>query len=439
MSFGGGTFLTENKVLPGAYINFVSVSKASSTVSDRGYGAMAVDLDWGPDGTIFAVEQADFQDSPEQYFGYSYTDDEMKGLRDLFLNLQTGYFYRLNGGGAKALCDYCEAKYSGTRGNKIMVSISANVDDATTWDVETYFNGELKDSQTGVAALSDLKDNDFVTWTDSAVISATAGTYLTGGTNGTAATGADHSKFLSLLESYSINTLGCISTDDTIKALYYAYTKRMRDDEGAKFQCVLYNYAKANYEGVINVVSAVTDSIYPESSAVYWVTGAEASCAVNRTVGNKEYDGEFTITCETKQSALKKQINSGYFAFHEISGSETRVLKDINSFTDYTKKKTKDFSSNQVIRVLDQWANDTALIFEKTYLDKSQNIASSRVDLWNDLVDYSNKLADLGAIQDFNSKDITVAAGENKEDVLVNVTINPAEAMEKMYMYVYVA
>jgi hypothetical protein len=54
-------------------------------------------------------------------------------------------------------------------------------------------------------------------------------------------------------------------------------------------------------------------------------------------------------------------------------------------------------------------------------------------------VDYSNKLVNLGALQDFNSKDITVEQGEGKEDVLVNATINPVEAMEKLYMYVYVS
>lgn len=36
MALGGGTFLTQNKILPGAYINFVSVAKASATLSDRG-------------------------------------------------------------------------------------------------------------------------------------------------------------------------------------------------------------------------------------------------------------------------------------------------------------------------------------------------------------------------------------------------------------------
>ena len=33
MALGGGTFLTQNKILPGAYINFISVANASAIFS----------------------------------------------------------------------------------------------------------------------------------------------------------------------------------------------------------------------------------------------------------------------------------------------------------------------------------------------------------------------------------------------------------------------
>lgn len=437
--YGGGTFLTQNKVLPGAYINFISVAKASTTMSDRGYGAMALELDWGPDNAIFTVEQEDFQKSCVKFFGYDYTADSMKGLRDLFLNLKTGYFYRLNGGGVKASCDFATAKYGGSRGNDISIVVAANVDDTTKFDVLTYFDGELEDEQIAVADIKGLTDNDFVTWKTTGTLAATAGTSLTGGTNGTTASGDDHSKFLALLEAYSFNVLGCLSTDTAVKSLYQSYVKRMRDDVGSKFQVVLYGGTAPDYEGVINVDTPVTDSTFPESAAVYWVTGAEASCAVNRSVTNKVYDGEFTLTCETKQSALKNHISAGHFVFHNVGGDEVRVLKDINSFTEFTKYKTRDFSLNQVIRVLDQFANDVAVLFNKTYLGKTQNDDAGRVLFWNDLIDYAKTLQSLEAIQNFDSKDVTVAQGNDKESVLVNAQLNPVVCMEKLYMYVYVA
>lgn len=435
--FGGGTFLTQNKVLPGAYINFQSVASASSTLSDRGYGALGLELDWGPDNSIFTVTQEDFQEDPRPYFGYDYTDDAMKGLRDLFLNLKTGYFYRLNSGGVQASCTFAKAKYSGVRGNNIQIIVAANVDDTSKFDVTTYFDGDKVDQQSGVSDISELTDNDYVTWTSGATLAVTAGTTLTGGTNGNAATGESHSAFLTALEAYSFNTLGCLATDDTVKELYLAFVKRMRDDVGTKFQLVGFQMNNPDYEGIINLDTSVSDNGWPASSLVYWLTGAEASCAVNRSCTNKTYDGEFTPVCDTKASQLESDIDDGYLVFHSVNGT-VRVLKDINSFVSFTKYKTRDFSLNQVIRVLDQIGNDVALLFEKTYLGKVNNNTAGRTDFWDDLCDYAKQLLQIEAIQDFDTSDITVTAGDEKEAVLTTFNVNPTCAMEKLYMYVYV-
>ncbi len=44
---GGGTFTKQDKVLPGSYINFVSLAKAASMLSERGYAALPMVMDWG--------------------------------------------------------------------------------------------------------------------------------------------------------------------------------------------------------------------------------------------------------------------------------------------------------------------------------------------------------------------------------------------------------
>ena len=185
MALGGGIWAVQNKVLPGTYINFSSVAKASATLSDRGYAAMPLMLDWGPDSTVFTVTSGDFQKNSLKIFGHAYTDDALLPLRELFQYTQTLYAYRLNGGGAKATCAYCTAKYSGIAGNKLYVVIAANADNADLFDVSLYYDTTLLDTQT-VAAATALKDNDFVTWKTTASLAATAKTPLTGGTNGTA-------------------------------------------------------------------------------------------------------------------------------------------------------------------------------------------------------------------------------------------------------------
>ena len=48
MALGGGTWQVQNKVLPGYYVNFSSVPRASAALSDRGYAAAPFEL--GPGG-----------------------------------------------------------------------------------------------------------------------------------------------------------------------------------------------------------------------------------------------------------------------------------------------------------------------------------------------------------------------------------------------------
>ena len=67
----------------------------------------------GVSGEIFEVTNGDVQKNSMEIFGYEYTDDKMKGLRDLFLNTQTFYGYRLNGDGKKASNNLAEALYAG--------------------------------------------------------------------------------------------------------------------------------------------------------------------------------------------------------------------------------------------------------------------------------------------------------------------------------------
>lgn len=434
MALGGGVWLTQNKVIPGSYINFISAARASVNLSDRGYAAMPLILDWGPDDEVFTVEVADFQKESLKIFGYDYTNDKIKGLRDLFRNIKTLYAYKLNKG-VKASNTFATAKYSGIRGNNITIVIESNVDSPSEFDVYTLFDNNEVDIQT-VGAATELVSNDYVDFKTSAELVATAGVPMTGGTNGEV-TGNNYQTFLDKIESYSFNTLGCISTEDSIKDLFAQFTKRLRDDMGVKFQTVLYNH-KADYEGVINLKNKITDVRELESSLVYWTTGASAGCAVNKSNTNKTYDGDFTVFVDYKQSELEKAIKAGEFVFHKV-GDEVRVLTDIDSFVSVTKDKNEDFQSNQVIRVLDQIANDIAVLFNKQYIGQAQNNEAGRIAFWNDLVAYNKELERIQALENVVADDIKVQKGNDKKSVLVNNPVTPVCAMEKLYMTVVVS
>ena len=432
MALGGGTFTAQNKVLPGAYINFVSIATANSALSDRGIATMPLELDWGIENDVFEVTSADFQKNSLKLFGYSYEHEKMKGLRDLFKNITTLYAYRLNGGGTKAENDYATAKFSGVRGNDLKIVIQKNIDNNEMFDVKTVFDNAVVDVQTVINTAS-LTENDYIIFKEFE-LAETAGTPLTGGKNGET-DGASHQNYLDKIEAFSFNVMGVASTESTIKSLYVNFCKRLRDEVGAKFQTVVYNCA-ADYEGVINVKNKAIDA--SEASLVYWVTGVAAGCAVNKSNLNKVYDGEFDVDVNYTQSQLVSAIKAGEFTLHRV-GDDVRVLEDVNSLVTVSDTKGEIFKDNQTIRVIDQIANDIAVLFNTKYLGVVPNDAAGRISLWSDIVQHHEQLQDIRAIEEFSDEDVTVAQGNSKKSVVVNDAVTVVNAMAKLYMTVTVS
>ena len=90
------------------------------------------------------------------------------------------------------------------------------------------------------------------------------------------------------------------------------------------------------------------------------------------------------------------------------------------------------------MRVLDQVANDIALLFGRKYLGQVPNDSAGRISLWNDIVKHHQELQAIRAIERFAPDDVRVTAGDSKKAVLVEDYITPVNAMEQLYMTVYV-
>lgn len=192
----------------------------------------------------------------------------------------------------------------------------------------------------------------------------------------------------------------------------------------------------ADFEGVVSVKNGIVGNA--ESAAlVPWATGVVAGTAVNKSATNMTYDGEYEVDTDYTQTELENGILEGSFMFHLVD-DEVRVLEDINTFVSVTDEKSADFSSNQTIRVLDQIANDIAVLFGTKYIGKVPNDASGRISLWNDIVKHHQELQNIRAIENFNPDNVTVAQGDTKKAVVVADYVTPVNAMAQLYMTVYV-
>lgn len=424
---GGGTYISKNKVLPGAYFQFVSKSAATATLAERGVAAMALELNWGPDDVIFDVDTADFQKNSMKIFGYDYTAKELQSVRELLCHAKKLHLYKLTSGGTKAENEFATAVCCGTRGNDLQVVIQ---EDKGVYIVSLYL-GTVKVDEQKVKAVEELVDNDYVTWkkTENANLTATGGKNLTGGTNKEAEE-ATHQKFLNMIESYpDTNAIGYMGKNDELKDLYIKFATRVRDEVGIKLQAVVYNETADNI-AVVNVKN--------DENLVPWVTGVVAGTAVNKSAANMKYDGELTVDAGYTQKELEAALKSGEFVLHQV-GTGVYVLDDVNSFVSVTDEMGEVFKDNQTVRVIDNISTSIAAVFAEKYIGKVPNNASGRTSLWSDIVRIHQKLNDMQAIEGFESDDIVVLEGDHKKSVAVNSAITVVNTMTKLYMKTVIA
>ena len=343
---GGGIFVTQNKKLPGSYINIVSASSVNSSIlGERGVVAIALPLNFKAN-TVIELSKIDFVTNSKDLIGVDYEDASIIHLREIFRHATKVYIYDLGETGAVA--DAVKA-----------------------------------------------------------------------------------------LEPYEFNVLCAYTGDADAIETYIEAVKSWRDEYGKKCQVVVYNTPNCDSEGVINVVSKVSNEGALEYALTAWVAGAEAGCRANESCTNMVYDGEYTIICDKTQKELEDCLTNGEIVFHLVY-QKVRLLEDINSLTTTTLEKGEVFKSNQTIRVIDQIANDIAKLFNTKYLGKIPNNKSGRISLWGDIVSHHKELESIQAIENFNSDLLTVEQGINKKSVVVNDVITVVNAMAQLYMTIEV-
>lgn len=574
MAFGGGTFTKYDKFMPGTYINTITIG-APQSEAVRGVTTTGLVLDWGPDNTPFEIGATDFQENAESITGYAYNDPKNVALRELFRNANVVIGYKLNSKDSKkAKSDKVgEARYSGTVGNDITVSVYADANDEEKYDVSTYYKGVLKDLQivpkdtltnktvtveksgssivgetsgasdlqtsvtatytfeknqvtvkfnslpskyelkpnlkyntsnaelspgvidlevddnnntatytfgpdaqtaqdytfeaivkekssetkytfnshkfkvkvtsqeeTGASAAA-LSDNDFVIFKKEGTITQNAGYSFEGGESGSSVVVGDYSNYLGALESRSFDVLVYDGTEESVKELFTTYTKRMRDEVGKYFQTVLYDYDKADYEGVISVYNKVSeDSEYiKESSLVNWVAGYSSAVDLSNELTSKLYNGELNVDTSTPDAKLEIIVKKGNFVFHRVSETEVYTLFDVNTLTTFTEDHDQRLSENKTIRVIDYIHNTEAYQINRNYIGSTPNTVEGRALIWNRCYEILDQLQQAGAITGFVENDLTVdPVPTDRHAVRINQSFAVTGTIYRVYITTYI-
>ena len=444
----GGTFLIQNKVRPGAYINFVAVPQSLMNVSDRGIATMALPMSWGPEGEIIDILSSDLTDgSSLAKIGYSSSDVESLLFRICLQNCYRLKAWRLDTGGIKANATIGTgetalkptAKYAGICGNDIKIVIVKDDDSGSTYTVETLYKGIRKDIQSKLTSPSSLQDNDWVDWnvTEQTVFTATAATSLTQGTNGTVTESTAYTDYWAKMKTETWNTMGLLSEDATTKTAFCEYIKDLRENEGVKVQGCVYDKATYDYEGIISSDQGYKTEVeeISEVNFVAWVTGATAGAEINESNTHKTVQDAVEIIGELTNTEIIDALNSGKFVISKLRSGTIVVEKDINTLHTFTTDRSYDFSKNRVIRVLDEMGNTVMNTWDENYCGKLDNDADGRNVYKADLVSYGNTLQGIHAITNFlGADDIEVLRGDDVDSIVVNWPVQPVDSMEKLYM-----
>ncbi len=503
----GGTFQSMNKVRAGAYINTESVPKPMTQVGTRGTGTLPIPLSWGPQLVeLYSTDLTDGTSLAK--VGLDVTDDEALILRKHLSNCYKSFIYRLDAGGKKATATVgtkvYEAKYAGSFGNKIQIvvtqnlyayiggetgkfftneelalgtivysdealntvvgsvtqfdntsgisitvgsgtteSVSVETSDAITYTVQTIVDGVRKDTQI-VSNGKALVDNDFVVFDDTDVLEVTAGTVLTGGTDGTVEDSA-YTTYFAEMGNRKFDTMGLpYATSKAVLDAAKLFITQQNEQYGRKCKLVVLK-SNTDSDYVINVINGyetTEETITPEIF-VAEVTGMDAGAAINQSLTYRVVaDPEVAVAIidQIPDKDIEAALNAGKFILSKRDDGAIVIEKDINSLHTFTPKKNYAFSKNRVKRTLDEICNTFKLKWETAYIGKVDNNATGQNIYKADCINYLNTLQNVyGAIKNFDGlTDLEVLAGQEVDSVVVNLAVQPVDSMEKLYMTVKV-
>lgn len=437
----GGTWQSQNKVRPGAYINFTGTPKTLSSVGERGTVATPLSLSWGAQVIEMTAQDLVTGASLEKA-GVLFTEDESINLRLLLQSCSRAIIYRLNAEtSTKATKTVAglkvTARHGGTFGNKIKFTVEVGTGQIT---VKTYADGILKDTQR-VADVSGLVENAFVEFEEATgdIASISTRTPLEGGTDGTEVT--DISEALAAFESYQFNILAITQAGSTTKEQAVQWVEGMRNDKGVKIQVVLSEY-NADSVAVISTWQGYTledGTEISKAQAVLAIASLEAGAKINQSLTGAVIPGAIKVNGDpTRHDDIVDALNAGKLILSRRKDGAIVIEKDQNTLHTFTPTQGYIFSKNRPTRVMDQAGNDIPLMFNKSYLGKVDNDDEGREIFKNDLVVYFKTLEGMKAIQNFSADDVQVLPGNDSDAVIVEAWIQPIDSMEKLYMKVNV-
>lgn len=442
----GGTWNAQNKVRPGVYIRFKSSGQMGLTTGERGVVAICEPLSWGPVAQVMEINAGD---DMTQYTGYDITSPNNLFLNEIFKgsNRTDGpskvLLYRPTANSSSEATVTtgsltATALYPGIRGNDISIVITELTEPASSFLVSTVVDNEIVDQQTA-ATIDQLVNNDWVSFSGTGALAATAGSPLAGGADGTVQSAA-YSAFLTAIEPYKFDIIIYDGSDSTVQDAMVSFVERIANDAGQYSQLVASGLTNPDSRFVINVESGVTLASGTQLTAAqttWWVGGAQAGAKYNESLTYAAYPNAVNVSPLLTNSQYIQALESGEFVLFADDGV-VKVEQDINSLVTYTQDISEPYHKNRVMRLLNTIANDIYQQFSDGYIGVVNNNDAGRMQFKSAIVGYLLDIQANNGIQNFEAEDVEVLAGQSIDAIVVNIAIMPVDSVEKIYLTITV-
>lgn len=426
------TWTTQNKRLPGAYVNFKARKEQKALVSGEGIPALMLQGQTLAAPGFHTVAQGT---DLAKLFG---TTAKITYVAEaLAVASKVLVYVPASTGGTKATGTEggltVTAVKEGTEGNKLVVNI---INNGPNMIVTTILDNNQVDSQE-VSASQLPTANDYVTFSGTLPSSGGSTTQITlsGGTDGSIDNSVD--KFIAELskQDFRVVAYGTDTADDKKKLV--AAVKEWRN-EGRAIVAVINNYAEANNEGVISVDNGVTlaDGTKLTSKEAIYRVAALSATAGSKSLTHAEYVGAIDCDAKTPQE-IAQAIEKGNIVFRVFRG-RVLIAQDVNTLVTPADGQNDDFKKNKLVRTMDIIGEAIQAVFVENFVGQVVNDIDGR-ELFKQhlIVRVLDPLVAQSALT-YSADDIKVTEGSQKEAILVTLGVKLADAMEKLYVTVEV-
>ena len=428
-----GEFVTYNKELAGVYFRRQTIVSNLTDPSIVGSVALPLPLKWGADVVEITAKDIITNDVYNK-IGLNQNDQSVLPIILALENCSKVYVCRNDTGGVKASATIyagltATARYAGSFGNNITVEIAKKTGE-TNFTVITYLSGKVVDRQVISNVLS-LKDNSFVTFTGTGALEVKAGVSLADGTDGNAT-----NKFGDSLESLvavPVDVLAIFDGSDLDDVKEFIEDTRVNLGKDMRAVIISDNindeyFVKLKNQGFTKDGTIIDSKLY----AAY-MAGIQAGSTGATSNTYREIVGATDLI--NPSSGLLTDIKAGYLVLGTRTDGAIIIEKDVNSLPASNNEDDETLRDNRNIRALIGVKAKIRDHLEKYVIGKIDGNDLGLDTVKSSLTVILKEAESDREIRNFSPEsDIEVSFGATNRDLIVNMWIQTAVSIEKVYV-----